>query len=151
MLLIQTKRNDTSQHTCFFYHLNIITNKGAKFVQLVKQTDNPCAKISYSWQVKWCCDFLMASACSNWKWQLLHPSKWSQDVGKETDKKVGMAAFLHPYTLHDNFYSTYSLQASNCSYSFSLWTSRMHAHPPHYLLHTLNAVVLWCPSHHHHQ
>jgi len=31
-----------------------------------------------------------------WKWLLLHPRKWSEDVGTEMDKKVGMAAFFHP-------------------------------------------------------
>jgi len=42
---------DINQEKCHIttyllvYHLNVITNKCAKFVQLVKQTDNPCAKI----------------------------------------------------------------------------------------------------------
>lgn len=133
------------------YHLNIIVNKGAKFVQLVKQIDNPCAKISYSWQVKWCCDFLMASACSNLKVAAPSPKQMESGCGNRNRQRSGNGCISSPYTLHDNFYSTYGLQVGNCSYSFSALTSRMHAHPPHYLLHTFNAVVLWCPSQHHHQ
>jgi hypothetical protein len=124
------------------YHINIITNKAAKFVQLVKQTDNPCAKIGYSWHVKGCCGFLMASAGSNLKAAALSPEQMESGCGNGNGQESGNGCISSYYTLHNNFYSTNSLQAGNCSYSFSVLTSRMLANPPHYLLCTFNAVFL---------
>ena len=83
----------------FFYHFNIITNKGAKFVQLVKQIDNPCAKISYSWPLKWCYDFLMASACSNLKVAAPSPKQMESGYGNRNGQKSGNGCISSPLYL----------------------------------------------------